>query len=79
VLFSISGIGSGVTWGVAVGGSRYTTSGPSYTVSGLSGTQNYQYDSSVPGPGGTYVCISGSSGSVSGADNRAATYTFQPD
>ena len=78
VTFQESGIPSGVTWGVTVGGTRYTSSSSSVPVSGLSGSVGYSYDSSVPGSGGTYVCSSGCSGSVSGATTVTATYTFQP-
>jgi len=78
VTFSQSGIPSGITRGVTVDGTRYTSSSSSQTVSGLSGSVNYSYDSSVAGSGRSYACTSGCSGSVSGAAMVTATYTFQP-
>ena len=76
VTFQESGIPGGVTWGVTVGGSRRTSSSSSQTVSGLSGSVGYVYDSSVPASGGAYVCQSGCSAVVSGAGTVTATYTF---
>jgi len=78
VEFQQTGIPSGVEWGVTVGGTRYTSSTSSSTVSGLSGSVGYSYDSSVSGSGGTYVCTSGCSGNVAGAATVAATYTYEP-
>ena len=78
VTFDQSGIPtSGVTWGVTVGGTDHTGSGSSITVSGLTGTQTYSYDSPVSGSGGIYTCTSKCSGSVSISTGMiTATYEF---
>ena len=73
--FQQSGIPPGITWGITVGGTRRTSTGSSVTVSGLGGTVNYSYDSTVPGASGVqYVCTSGCSGSVSGSATVTANY-----
>jgi hypothetical protein len=79
--FQESGIPGGFSWGVSVGGTFYPTSSSytAITVVGLSGTVSYYYDSSEQGSGGTYFCVSGCSGSVSGPTTVTATYTFQPN
>ena len=78
VTFQQSGIPSGATWGVTVGGTRYTSTTSSVTRSGLSGTVSYSYDASVPAlGGGSYTCVSGCSGSVGGPTTVAATYQPQ--
>jgi len=76
--FSESGIPSGTTWGVTVGGTHYSTSsGTSIMVPGLVGTVSYTYDSPVAGSGGSYSCTSGCSGSVTlSSPSASATYTF---
>ena len=77
------GLPPGAIWGVTVGGTRYTSSSQSVTVSGLLGTVRYSYDSSVPAPsvrvgvGGSYTCVSRCSGSVTGATTVTATYQPQ--
>ena len=69
---------SGTTWGVTVGSSHYTGTGTSITVSGLSGTLSYIYDSPVAGSAGTsYTCNTGCSGSISGSGTESANYTPQ--
>jgi hypothetical protein len=74
--FNQVGIPSGVTWGVTVGGTRYTSTSGLVTVPDLSGTVAYSYDPSVPAPGGgSYICA-GCSGSVSGPTTVTATYTY---
>ncbi len=77
--FSQSGIPSGKTWGVTVGGTRHTSTTSSLSVSGLSGTVDYSYDPTVSGATGTqYVCSTGCLGSVTSTDNiKAATYKTQ--
>ena len=79
VTFDQSGIpSSGTTWGVTVGSSHYTGTGTSITVSGLSGTSSYSYDSPVAGSAGTrYTCNAGCSGSISGSGTESASYTTQ--
>ncbi|MGD0319588.1 MAG: hypothetical protein ABSB56_07830 [Nitrososphaerales archaeon] len=53
------GIPNSFTWGVNVGGTNYTGTGPSITVNGLSGTEPYWYDMTVTGaPGVEYNCWS---------------------
>ena len=75
--FSQSAIPSGITWGVTVGGIRYTSATSNVIISGLSGTVAYSYDSTVSGsPGTQFVCSTGCSGSVISTDNsKASTYT----
>ena len=69
---------SGTTWGVTVGSNHYTGTGTSITVSGLSGTLSYSYDSPVAGSAGTsYTCNTGCSGSISGSGTESASYTTQ--
>jgi hypothetical protein len=70
---------SGTTWGVTVGGTRYTSTTSSLTVSGLSGTVAYTYDSTVSGTTGTqYACNTGCSGSVlPSATTATAAYKTQ--
>jgi len=77
--FSQSGIPSGTTWGVIVGGTRYTSMASDVSVSGLIGTVVYSYDSTVSGTNGTrYVCSTGCSGTVTLTDNnKTATYKTQ--
>jgi len=75
VTFQESGIPSGVTWGVTVGGTRYPTTGSSFTLAGLTQPVSYFYDPTVPGASGVqYVCSSGCSGSVSGSTTVTANY-----
>jgi len=75
--FAESGISSGTSWGVTVGGTRYTSTGSSIPVSGLVGTVGYSYDSTVPGASGVqYVCTSGCSGSVSSSTTVTANYAI---
>jgi hypothetical protein len=77
VTFAENNIPSGTSWGVTVGGTHYSTSsGTSIPVSGLTGTVSYSYDSPVAGSGGSYVCTSSCSGTVSGTGTVTATYTF---
>jgi hypothetical protein len=79
VTFAENNIPSGVTWGVTVAGTHYSTSSStSIPVSGLTGTPSYQYDSPVTGSGGSYSCTSSNcSGSVSSSTGTVtATYTF---
>jgi hypothetical protein len=79
VTFVQSGVPSGVAWGVTVGTNHYSTTGSSITVTGLSGTQSYAYDSPVAGQAGTrYVCGSGCSGTTEGqGETDSATYLTQ--
>ncbi len=81
VTFDQSGIPTlGVTWGVTVNSVDHTGTGASITVSGLSGTMSYSYDSPVAGATGTrYVCSTGCSETVSGATTVSATYKTQYD
>lgn len=75
--FKQVGIPSGVLWGVAVGETHYTSKTSTLTVSGLSGTVDYSYDTSVTVSkgGGSYVCVSDScSGSISAPTTITATY-----
>ncbi len=66
--FYQNNIPAGTPWGVAVNGTRYTSTGSSTTVPDLSGTASYTYDATVPGGEGTrYSCNTGCSGSVSQA------------
>jgi len=77
--FSQSGVPAGTTWGVTVGGTRYTSTSSSLDVLGLSGTVAYTYDSTVPGTAGTqYVCTTDCLGSVtSGSPLASASYKTQ--
>jgi len=76
--FQESGIPSGVTWGVTVGGTRYTATGSSFTLASLTQPASYSYDSTVPGASGVqYVCTSGCSGSVTGSTTVTANYKTQ--
>ena len=69
---------SATTWGVTVGSTHYTGTGPSITVSGLLGTLSYSYDSPVAGSAGTrYICNAGCSGSISGSGTESANYATQ--
>jgi len=80
VTFKQVGIPAGVTWGVTVGVTHYTSTSSSVTVSGLSGSVPYTYDASVPVPApgsGSYTCVSGCSGSVTGPTTLTATYAVQ--
>jgi M6 family metalloprotease-like protein len=82
VTFEERGLPYRTTWGVTVGGTRYTADNYRLLVYGLVGTVNYQYDSPVSGLGGSYVCASnlGSpcSGSVSDPLTLTAIYTYRP-
>ncbi len=76
--FSQTGIPSGTTWGVNVGGTRYTSTTGSRSVPGLSGTVTYTYDSTVSETGTQYICSTGCSGSVTSSSPTAtATYITQ--
>jgi hypothetical protein len=77
--FSQTGIPAGTTWGVTVGGTMYTSTSSSLTVSGLSRTVAYSYDDPASGGAGTrYDCTSGCSGSVTPSSRTAtASYTTQ--
>jgi len=79
VTFFMTGMPGGVEWGVTVNSIRYTSTGSSITVSGLSGTANYQYDGVVYGssPDIRYLCSSGCSGTVNGPTNVTAAYTAE--
>jgi hypothetical protein len=77
VTFCTSGLPSGVTWGVTVGGSRWTSSQQCLTVSGLTGQQGYAYDSEVATSDTKYACVSGCSGTVSSSTTVTATYTVR--
>jgi hypothetical protein len=78
VTFKQVGIPAGVSWGVMVGVTHYTSTTSSITVSGLSGSVSYSYEASVPAPGGgSYTCVSGCSGSVTGPTTVTATYEVQ--
>jgi hypothetical protein len=77
VTFKQVGIPAGVSWGVTVGVTHYTSTTSSITVSGLSGSVSYAFDASVPAPGGSYTCASGCSGSVTGPTTLTATYQVQ--
>ena len=72
--FLQSGIPSGVTWHVIVGGTQYASTSSSITVTVLSGTVSYTYDASVPGSGATYTCSVNCGGSLTGASTVSATY-----
>ena len=67
VTFQQTGIPtSGVTWGVTVNSIDQTGTGSSITVSGLTGTPTFTYDSPIAGSTGTrYPCSSACAGSVS--------------
>ncbi len=75
VTFTQSNVPAGTTWGVTVGGTRYTSTSSSKVVSGLAGTVSYVFDPSVASSGANYVCSSGCSGSVSSSSTVSATYT----
>ena len=77
VTFCTSGLPSGVTWGVTVGGSRRTSSQQCLTVSGLTGQQSYAYDSEVATSDTKYACSSGCSGTVSSSTTVTATYAVR--
>ncbi len=75
VTFFRTGMPGGVEWGVTVNSIRYTSTGSSITVSGLSGTVSYQYDGVVYGSINTrYLCSNGCSGTVNGPTNLTAAY-----
>lgn len=72
------GLPSRTTWGVSVGGNHMSWSQSSGFTTPVSGTVSYSYDSPTPGSGGSYVCTSGCSGSVSpNQPTASASYTFQ--
>ncbi|MEM5794635.1 MAG: LamG-like jellyroll fold domain-containing protein [Candidatus Aenigmatarchaeota archaeon] len=77
--FYQTGIPSGTPWGVTVASNRYTSTASSLTVSGLTGTVSYSYDTIVPGVSGTrYSCVSDCSGYVSQEYNTtSANYITQ--
>jgi subtilisin family serine protease len=73
--FSETGLPTSTTWGVTVGGRRYTSTNSIISVSELSGTVSYRYDSSITVGRTRYTCSAGCSGSVtSTSNNKAATY-----
>jgi hypothetical protein len=71
-------IPSGVTWGISVGSSFFTTTSTSITVYGLNGIMTYAYENSVSSSNTRYVCQLNCSGSVSGYTTVTATYAIQP-
>jgi len=79
VTFFRTGMPNGVEWGVTVGGIRYTSTGSSITVNGLSGATSYQYDGVVydSNPYTRYLCSSGCSGTVNGPTNVTAAYVAE--
>jgi len=73
--FQQSGIPGGTTWGVTMGGTRYTSTGSTIGLAGLSGNFDYSFDSTVTASSGAqYVCVSGCSGSFSGPMTETANY-----
>ncbi len=79
VTFQRTGIPSGVEWGVTVNGYRYTSTGSSITVPGLSDNVDYFYDGVVPDPSPNtrYVCDAGCSGTISGSTIVTASYVTE--
>jgi hypothetical protein len=84
---TVQDVPSSVTWGICIGsttyasctsagGTTYTGTGPSITVTGLSGTETFSYQSTVTGAAGyEYVCYTGScSGTLSGSTPETAEY-----
>ncbi len=74
--FSELGLPSGTSWCLAIGSSPSScTSGPSQTVTGLSGSMAYTYQNTVSGSDGkTYYCTSDCSGTISHATSVSAKY-----
>ena len=70
--FQEYGLPPGTPWSIIVGGNYFTTSDPSITVYGLSGTINYAYQNLVSG----FYCQSNCSGSI--PYGGSVTVTYQP-
>jgi len=78
--FQESGIAVGVTWGVTVAGTHYSTASSAIDVGGFAQEVSYSYDLTVAGPpssGTQFVCSTGCSGAVSGATTVSANYKTQ--
>jgi hypothetical protein len=76
--FSETGLPTSTTWGVTVGGKRYTSTISSVKVSGLTGKVSYIYDSTITVGKTRYTCTTGCSGSVTSTNNiKTATYKIQ--
>ncbi len=76
VTFDQTGIPGSVTWGVTVGGADHTGTGSSITVTSITGTQAYSYDSPIAGATDVQYASS-CSGLVTGAGSQSCTYTTQ--
>ncbi len=75
--FSETGLPASTSWCITIKSTSYCTTSTSRTVTGLSGTQSYSYDSSVAGSDGqTYDCSSMCTGTVSASASFAATYAI---
>lgn len=70
--FSESGLTPGTNWCVTVNGVSSCTTSSSQTVSGLSGTQDYQYQSPIS----SFVCTYGCAGTLVATTPVSATYTL---
>ena len=68
----------GITWGINVGSSFFTTTSTSITIYGLNGIVTYAYQNSISNSDTRYVCQLNCSGSVSGYTTVSATYAIQP-
>jgi len=72
--FQEYGLPPGTAWSITVGGNYFSTSDPSITVYGLSGTVNYAYQDVVS----SFYCQSNCSDSISYSGSVTATYQNQP-
>ena len=78
VTFEEYNIPLGVTWGINVGSSFFTTTSTSITIYGLTGIVTYAYQNSVSNSNTQYLCQSNCSGTVSDYATVSATYAVQP-
>lgn len=77
--FPENGLPTGTSWGVTVAGIRHASTSPSQTVTGLSGSNVYSYDSSISALGTTYYCSANCVGTVTASSPMApaASYSQQ--
>ena len=78
VTFEEYNIPQGITWGINIGSSFFTTTSTTITIYGLNGIVAYAYQSSISNSETRYVCQLNCSGSVSGYTTVSATYAIQP-
>jgi uncharacterized repeat protein (TIGR02543 family) len=71
VVFSEAGLQPSTNWCVTVSSSSHCTASSSLEARGLTGSQNYQYETPI----GSNLCTAGCSGIVTGTATVSATYT----